>query len=226
MIFDIQSLIVLIPAILLSIWAQYKVSSTFTKYSSVSNHRGYTASDVTRNILDSDGLNYISVDRVAGNLTDHYDPRGNIIRLSDSVYGSTSVAAIGVAAHEAGHALQHNEGYAPIKLRNAIVPVTNIASAAAMPLFIIGMAASVPFLMNLGILIFIAVVAFHFITLPVEFNASNRAIKILEDRNVLSGEELQGAKKVLSAAALTYVAAAVMAIANLLRLLMISRRRN
>ncbi|MBO5955188.1 MAG: zinc metallopeptidase, partial [Clostridia bacterium] len=164
--------------------------------------------------------------RISGNLTDHFDPKANVVRLSDSTYGSTSVAAIGVAAHEVGHAVQHAEGYAPIKIRNSIVPVVQIASYAAWPLAIFGIILSFDNLANFGVILFGAVVLFQLITLPVEFNASSRAVKTLENYAILDGDELQSSKKVLSAAAMTYVASAAVAIANLLRLLTIVGGRN
>ena len=187
----------------------------------MANHRCYTGAEIARRILDMNGLNNVPVERVSGNLTDHYDPRANVIRLSDSTYSSTSVAAIGVAAHEVGHAVQHSEGYTPIKIRNTIVPVVQIASYAAWPLAIFGIIFSFSKLATFGVILFGLVVLFQLITLPVEFNASNRAIRTLETNSILSGDELAASKKVLSAAAMTYVASAVVAIANLLRLLSI-----
>lgn len=226
--FDIYFLIYVIPPMILAMWASYKVKSTFNKYSKVGNVKNLTAAEVTRSILNKNGLSNISVERVAGELTDHFDPRTNVIRLSDSVYSSNSVAAIGVAAHEAGHAVQHANGYAPIRIRNSFVPIANIASHAAMPLVFIGLILGLTGLASLGIWLFGAVVLFQIITLPVEFNASKRAIRVLDEYAILSPEENKGAKKVLTAAALTYIAATLVALGNLLRLLALSggRRRN
>lgn len=220
--------ILLIPAFILSMWAQFKVSSTFNKYSNVSNRRGMTGADAARYILDINGLRNVRIERINGNLTDHFDPRSNVVRLSDSTYASTSVGAIGVAAHECGHAVQYATDYAPIRIRNAIVPVVNICSKLSIPIIIIGFifAYAGSFsntLLNIGIILFSATVFFQLITLPVEFNASNRAIATLEQRALLQDDELKGAKKVLSAAAMTYVAAAFSAIMSLLRLIIIAR---
>lgn len=216
---DMTYIVLVMPALIFAMYAQSKVSTTFNKYRTVSNKRGYTGADVARIILDMNGLQNVMIERVSGNLTDHYSPKENIVRLSDSTYSSTSVAAIGVAAHEVGHAVQHAEGYTPIKVRNAIVPVVQIASYAAWPLAIMGVLFSFSGLANFGVILFGLVVLFQLITLPVEFNASGRALKTLEDKMLLDGEELAASKKVLSAAAMTYVASAVVAIANLLRLL-------
>jgi Zn-dependent membrane protease YugP len=170
-------------------------------------------------LLDRFGLNAVPVQRVGGALTDHYDPRGRTLSLSDSVYGNDSIAAIGVAAHEVGHAIQHSEGYAPLALRNTIVPVVNFGSTLAMPLFFIGLLFRGPVLMDVGILLFLGVIVFHLVTLPVEYNASSRAVALLSQTGALSGDELQGARSVLSAAAWTYVAATLMAVLQLVRLL-------
>ncbi|MBQ7097824.1 MAG: zinc metallopeptidase, partial [Clostridia bacterium] len=201
-------IILVMPALLFAMYAQTKVSSTFNKYRTVGNRRGFTGADVARKILDMNGLHSVTVERVAGNLTDHYDPRTNVVRLSDATYSSTSVAAIGVAAHEVGHAIQHAEGYAPIKVRNTIVPLVQIASYAAWPLAIIGLIMSFEKLAIAGIVMFAAVVFFQLITLPVEFNASSRALRTLGNYQILDSEELGASKKVLSAAAMTYVASA------------------
>lgn len=215
---------VLIPLII-SIWASSRVNSTFTRYSKVFSARGLTAAQVTRMILDNAGLRHVGIERVSGNLTDHFDPRGNVIRLSDTVYDSTSVAAIGVAAHEAGHAQQYRDNYLPIKIRSALVPVANLGSQLAMPLLLIGLFMSFAGLVDIAIWLYVAVVAFSIVTLPVEFNASSRAIRTLEGYGILSDEENKAAKKVLSAAAMTYVAATLAAIGTLLRLLSLSGRR-
>ncbi len=218
---DMTYIILVLPALIFAMYAQSKVNTTFNKYRTVQNLRGYTGADVARWILDMNGLQNVIIERVQGNLTDHYDPKKNVVRLSDSTYSSTSVAAIGVAAHEVGHAVQHAEGYTPIKIRNSIVPVVQIASYAAWPLAIMGILFSFSGLANFGVLLFGLVVLFQLVTLPVEFNASNRALRTLEANAILGKEELSASKKVLSAAAMTYVASAVVAIANLLRLLSI-----
>jgi len=213
--------IIVLPALILAIWAQYKVRSTFNYYSRFRVFSGKSAREVARDILNSYGLSYVKIERVSGSLTDHYDPRTNILRLSDDVYDSESIAAIGVAAHEAGHAIQHNKGYLPISIRNSFVPVVNIVSWAAFPLFILGMFLHNGIFIKLGIIFFSCVVIFQLITLPVEFDASRRALKIL--KGYLSESEYEGAKKVLSAAALTYIASALMGILELLRLFLIAR---
>lgn len=225
--FDYYYLLLVVPALLITVWAQYKVKSTFARYSRVLSSRGISGSRAAEDILRGAGLYDIRVEPVAGSLTDHYDPRAGVIRLSQDVYGSTSVASIGVAAHEAGHALQHAEHYAPLKLRNAIIPLTNLGSTLSIPLVLIGYFMGAPPLVTAGIVLFSLVVVFQLITLPVEFNASRRAIAIIGQQAMLSSEELQGAKKVLTAAALTYVASLLVSLANLLRLvLLFGRRRN
>ena len=226
MFLDSYYLIFVLPAMILAFWAQHKVNSTYQKFSKVTNHRGITGAEVAVKILNLYGVYNVRVEHIAGTLTDHFDPRTNVIRLSDGVYSGTSVAALGVAAHETGHALQHAKGYAPIKLRNAIVPVASLGSNLAVPLAILGLILAMPVLVDAGIILFTAVVAFQFVTLPVEFNASRRAISVLDSQGILYGEELKGAKKVLSAAALTYVAAAAVALGNLLRLLALRGRRD
>ena len=228
--FDPGYLLVLITAIL-SVVASARVSSTFKKFSQKATSRGITGEQAARKILDENGLYDVKVERVSGNLTDHYDPRTNVIRLSDSVHSSTSVAAVGVAAHEAGHAVQHATGYAPIKLRNAIVPVANIGSMAGPYLIIIGLLLSgtmSDILLNLGVWFFSAAVLFQLVTLPVEFNASKRAVATLKNGMYLYEDEVPAVRKVLTAAAMTYVAAAAVSIANLLRFIMLigGRRRN
>jgi len=219
---DMTYIILVMPALIFAMYAQTKVTTTFNKYRTVNNGRGYTGADVARRILDMNGLRNVIIERVSGNLTDHYDPRSNVVRLSDSTYSSTSVAAIGVAAHEVGHAIQHARGYAPIKIRNFIVPVVQIASYAAWPLAILGILFSFSKLATFGVLLFGVVVLFQVVTLPVEFNASSRALKTLRQHEILNDEELKASKAVLSAAAMTYVASAVVAAANLLRLLAIT----
>ena len=224
--YDYYYLILVIPALLIAMWAQFKVQSTFNKYSKVQASRGYTASQIARCLLDENGLNDVSVERVSGNLTDHYDPKANVIRLSDSVYNSTSVAAIGVAAHETGHAIQYAKKYAPIKLRSAIIPLSQIGSTLSMPLILLGFIFSFRPLVIGGIILFSLVALFQLITLPVEFNASRRALDVLESRDYLYGDELDGARKTLSAAAMTYVAALLVSLMQLLRLVLLFGRRN
>lgn len=220
--------ILVIIAFLFSMVAQTKVSSTFNKYSRVRNRAGFTGAQVATQMLQNAGIYDVSVQRVAGNLTDHYDPRTKTLRLSQSVYDSMSVAALGVAAHETGHAIQHDVGYAPLALRSFFVPLANFGSRLAIPLIIIGFLFSGggSTLVTLGILFFSLSVAFTLITLPVEFNASSRAIRLLVDDGFLTSDEIGGAKKVLSAAAMTYVAAAFAAVAQLLRLIAIFGRRD
>ena len=224
------TVLVLIPAMIFAFWAQINVQMTFSRFKQVRNRRGLTAADVARRILDANGLNYVQIQRVSGELTDHYDPRAQVVRLSDSVYDSTSVAAIGVAAHEVGHACQHAEDYVPLRIRSAIIPMTRIGSMLAMPVFILGLLFAQPSLygnmvgdvfMMLGILLFSLSTLFQLVTLPTEFNASARALKTLESYGILDGDELVGARSTLRAAALTYVAALASSLASLLRLLLI-----
>ena len=228
--FDYSYFLFMVPALIISIYAQIKVSSTFSKYSKVRNAKGLTGADAANWVLAQNGVTGIEVEHVSGDLTDHFDPRTDVIRLSDSVYSSTSVAAIGVAAHEAGHAVQHANGYAPMNIRKALVPITNIGSTLSMPLIFIGLFLPVQYdiVVNLGIALFSLAVLFQVITLPVEFDASKRAIATLEQGGTLCGEELMGAKKVLTAAAMTYLAATFTAVMSLLRLLLIvaGRRRD
>lgn len=224
--YDYYYLILVIPALLISMWAQFKVQSTFNKYSKINASRGYTAAQITRTILDDNGLYSVSIERVSGNLTDHYDPKANVIRLSDSVYNSTSVAAIGVAAHETGHAIQHAKQYVPIKIRSAVIPLSQIGSSLSMPLILLGLVFSFRPLVIGGIILFSLVSVFQLVTLPVEFNASRRALDTLENREYLYGEELSGARKTLSAAAMTYVAALLVSLMQLLRLVLLFGRRN
>ena len=224
------TVLVLIPAMIFAFWAQINVQMTFSRFKQVRNRRGLTAADVARRILDANGLNYVQIQRVSGELTDHYDPRAQVVRLSDSVYDSTSVAAIGVAAHEVGHACQHAEDYVPLRIRSAIIPMTRIGSMLAMPVFILGLLFAQLSLygnmvgdvfMMLGILLFSLSTLFQLVTLPTEFNASARALKTLESYGILDGDELVGARSTLRAAALTYVAALASSLASLLRLLLI-----
>jgi hypothetical protein len=228
MFFDATYILVLIGA-LISFIASLNVNGTFKRYSNVGNIMGITSQQAAEVILHSAGIYDVRIERIKGNLTDHYSPNEKVLRLSDSVYGSTSVAAIGVAAHECGHAIQHKVGYAPLKLRSASVPIANIGSSLSWPIILLGLILGWAGLAEVGVLLFTFVVAFQLITLPVEFNASNRALKVLEQQNMLYGKELTGARQVLKAAALTYVAAAFSAILQLLRLLILtqgnSRRR-
>ncbi len=224
---DIYYIILIVPTLLLSIWSQIKVKSTFASYSQKINSRGITGAQAAAYLLRVNNINDVRIERVSGSLTDHYDPSSKVLRLSESVYGKTSIAAVGVAAHETGHAIQHAVGYGPLVLRSTLVPVANIGSSAGPVLALLGIIFSWNFLLNLGILLFGCAVLFYLVTLPVEFNASSRAVAILGKTGVMSPQELSGVKKVLSAAALTYVASALTAVANLLRLILISRdRRN
>ena len=215
------TMLLLIPALLLSLWAQMRVRSTFERFSQVQARGGVTGAQVARMLLDRFGLSSVPVNHVQGNLSDHYDPRDRTLSLSDSVYSSSSIAAIGVAAHEVGHAIQHSEGYAPLMFRNRVAPAVGLVSNMAIPLFFIGLLMRGQFLMNLGIVLFLGAVVFHLVTLPVEYNASSRAIKILNGTGALAPDELNGAKSVLNAAAWTYVAAALMAVLQLVRLLVL-----
>ena len=218
--------LILIPAILISAWAQFKVSSTFNKYSTVRSINGYTGAQVARILLNDAGLQEVEIQQVPGRLSDHYDPRAKVLRLSSDVYGSTSVASIGVAAHEVGHAIQDKESYSALVFRNAIVPLVNFSSSLSWILFFIGILLSYSTLVTIGIILFSVVVLFQLVTLPVEFNASSRALKLLEARGILYDKEVDGARNVLSAAALTYVAATLMAVLQLVRLIAISNRNS
>ncbi|MBE6651885.1 MAG: zinc metallopeptidase [Ruminococcaceae bacterium] len=224
------TILVLIPAMIFALWAQARVNSTFKRYAKVHSRRGLTGAEAARRVLDAAGLYNVRIEHIRGHLTDHYDPRENVIRLSDATFNSTGIAAIGVAAHEAGHAVQHAQGYVPIKLRAAIIPITNIGSKLAMPLFLLGLIFAGgsyvgggigETLMLTGILFFSFSTLFQLVTLPTEFNASSRAMKALEDGGVLAADELPAAKKTLSAAAMTYVAALATSLASLLRLILI-----
>ncbi len=217
--------ILVIIAFALTLFASFGVKSTFARYDKIRNTRGITGADAARRILSSNGIGNVTVEHTPGSLTDHFDPRTNVVRLSDATYNSTSVAAIGVAAHECGHAIQHSVGYAPIKLRNAIVPVVNIGNTLSMPLFFIGLVMGAYKLALAGALLFSFVLVFQLVTLPVELNASRRALKILDEFDILGNSELKGAKKVLTAAAMTYVAAVAATALQLLRLLTILNRR-
>lgn len=230
---DWTYLLIVLPCLLLSMLASWYVNRTFKRYSKVHSSRGITGAQAAQRVLFNNGVTNVRVEYVSGKLTDHYDPKSNVIRLSDEVYNNTSAAAIGVACHEAGHAVQHATGYFPIKIRSAIIPITNIGSQLAMPLILLGLLFSVlgyfsTILVDLGIACFGLSVIFQLVTLPVEFNASRRAIRAIEDGELLNREELRDAKKTLTAAALTYVAALAVSIAQLLRLILLfggNRRR-
>lgn len=230
MYFDWTYVVIVLPCVLFSLIASSSVNSTFKKYSQQFSRRGITGAQAAERVLRANGVNGVQITRVAGNLTDHFDPRANVIRLSDSVYDSTSTAAIGVACHEAGHAVQYATNYGPIKLRAAIIPATNIGSKLAMPLILLGLLLSAFETVSygfvyLGIACFGLSLVFQLVTLPVEFNASRRAIRAIEDGEILTEDEQRGAKKTLTAAAMTYVAATAVALAQLLRLLVIFGRR-
>jgi len=223
--FDYYYLILVVPAILLSLWAQFMVKSTFNKYSKIESARRITGESAAAYLLKINRISDVSITGIGGSLTDHYDPSSKVLRLSEPVYKKTSIAAIGVAAHETGHALQHAQGYKPLVLRSTLVPVANLGSRAGPMLVIVGLLASQSFLAYIGIVLFAASVFFYFVTLPVEINASHRALALLESSGTLESAELTGVKKVLTAAALTYVASAILALANLLRLVLLSRSR-
>lgn len=217
-----STLLILIPGIVLALWAQTRVRGVFNEYSGIFSNNGWTAEMMARRILDENGLHDVQVTGAAGVLSDHYDPRRQVLRLSESVHGSSSLAALGVAAHEVGHALQHRHGYAPMALRSAIVPVASIGSYLAWPLLIFGMLMANQPLILWGVCAFGFAVLFQLVTLPVELNASRRALTLLEEGGYLTQMELPGARKVLSAAALTYLAALLMGVLQLLRLLLLT----
>ena len=219
---DMSYIVLILPALIFTLWAQWRVKSAFSKYQKVPSDRNMSGADAARMVLEANGVTGVPIEKTAGSLTDHYDPKENVIRLSESVYGAHTAAAVGVAAHEAGHAVQYALGYSPIRLRQTVIPVTKIGTYAAWPLFIIGMLMSVRPLQLAGIILFSACVLFQLRTLPVEINASRRATAALRDSGI-SEEGLKAAKSVLTAAALTYVAALASAAANLLRLLLLFR---
>lgn len=220
------TMLLVIPGLLLGMWAQFKVKSSFEKYQNVRASNGVSAERIARALLSRSGCDDVNIEPTAGQLTDHYDPKSNILRLSASVYGSSSVAAIGVAAHECGHAMQQHEGYSMLRLRSALVPVVNIGSNLYFPIFLLGLVFSWQPLIGVGIACFALTLLFALVTLPVEFNASNRAIRALSSGGYLTEEELRGAKAVLDAAALTYVASAISSLLQLVRLLLIARRHD
>ena len=228
--FDWTYLVLVLPFIILSMWASGNVNSTFKKYAKQYSIRRLTGADAAQRVLSANGVSGVRIERISGNLTDHYDPRTNVIRLSDSVFSSTSTAAIGVACHEAGHAVQYAQSYAPIKIRAAIIPITNFGSKLAMPLILLGTVLPIIgefsyVLVYIGIACFGLSVLFQLITLPVEFNASRRAMEAIQSAGLLTDEEQKGAKKTLKAAAMTYVAATATALAQMLRLIIIFRGR-
>ena len=222
---DLTYIVLVLPAVIFAMWAQVNVKTTFAKYSKVQNRRGMTGYDSARRILDANGLRSVAIARVQGELTDHYNPSDNTIYLSDSVYSATTAAAVGVAAHEAGHAVQHAVGYTPMKVRSAIIPVTQIGSNLAMPLVLLGIVLSFPTLAYIGVAAFGLSTLFQLVTLPVDFNASARAMEALGGAG-LGDDDLKSARKVLTAAALTYVAALAVSLANLLRLFIIVSRND
>lgn len=219
------TILLILPALILGIWAQRRVKKIYNKYLEIYSMRGLTGAQTAETILQQNDILDVKVERTTGRLSDHYDPKSKIIRISESNYSSSSISAIGIAAHEAGHALQHRDGYLPNKIRGFFVPIAKFGSMAAFPLFILGLWGSIPLLMDIAIWVFAGVVVFYMITLPVEYNASRRAVVILEEQNILYSDEIDGVKKVLNAAALTYVVSALSAIMNLLRLVLLRRRR-
>lgn len=225
---DMYYIVLVVPCIILAFWAQSKVKSTFNQYSQVFNRRGMSGAQAADAVLRANGVSGVRIERVSGRLTDHFDPRSNVIRLSDAVYDSTSVASVGVAAHEAGHAVQHAVGYFPIRLRSAIIPLTQFGSTMAFPLIIAGIFLNSEVFINIGILAFALSTVFQLVTLPVELDASRRALAAIRERNLLYEDEYPMAKKTLTAAAMTYVAALAVSLAQLLRLLLIfgGRRRD
>lgn len=234
--YGFSGMIYLLPAMLFTLWAQMRVKGSFNKYSRIPNHRHMTGAEAARRVLDANGLYDVGIRRIGGSLTDHYDPGRRVLSLSDSVYGQTSIAAVSVACHEAGHAIQHARSYVPLKLRNAIVPVVNFASRFTWILLMLGLGMIFAggsqmnntgnLVFNIGVLTFVGVVVFHLITLPVEFDASRRAVDQMEELAIIDSEEKTGSRRVLRAAALTYVAALSMAVAQLLRILAIRGRQD
>lgn len=224
---DYYYIILVVPAMILSLIAQMKVKGTYRKMSQVQNRKGLTGAMAAQRVLSHYGINNVRIEQVSGELSDHYDMRSNVIRLSPKVYSSASIASVGIACHEAGHAAQHAQNYTPINIRNAILPLANIGSSAGFTIAIIGFFMGFEFLINLGIILFACVVIFQLVTLPIEFNASKRALRVIDETGMLYEEEQKGAKKVLSAAAMTYVASLLVSIASLLRLVLrFSSRKN
>lgn len=223
---DYYYIILVIPALILAAWAQFKVKSTYNKFSKVENSRRITGAYAAQAILTYYGISDVRIEQVSGKLTDHYDPKSKVIRLSQGVYGSTSIAAVGIACHEAGHAAQHAEDYMPIKIRNSLIPVCNLGSSLGIPLAIAGYFFGFEPLIAIGLILYSAIALFQVVTLPVELNASRRAINVIGERGLLSDDEVPSAKKVLIAAAMTYVASMIVALANLLRLILRFRRND
>ena len=224
---DEYYIMLVVPALIISMLAQFLVKNTFNKYSKIGSSKNMTGAEVARYLLKANGIIDVQVMQVKGNLTDHYDPKNKVLRLSDATYASTSVAAIGVAAHETGHVIQHDVKYGPLVVRSSLVPVANIGSSAGPYIAVLGLFLGMPVIINIGLLMFAAAILFYLITLPVEFNASSRAIAALNSSGLLIGNELKSAKKVLNAAAMTYVASALVAVASFIRLLLIAgQRRN
>ena len=224
--YDYYYFILVIPAMLVSLWAQIRVKGTYSKMSKLQNTRGLTGAQAAQRVLSYYGINDVRIEPVAGSLTDHYDPRDNVIRLSQGVYNASTIAAVGIACHEAGHAAQHAESYKPIAVRNAILPVANIGSSSGLWIAVIGLMLNWTILVQIGIILYAFVALFRLVTLPVEFNASSRALKVIDETGMLQGEEYKGARKVLSAAAMTYVAALLVSIMSLLRLILRARSNN
>lgn len=228
---DLTYIVLVLPAVLLSLWASWNVNSTYRRYSQDSNSRGLTAAEAARRVLNANGLSNVPIECIPGELTDHYDPSANVVRLSEGVFGSCSTAAIGVACHEVGHAIQHATGYLPVRIRSAIVPVTNIGAKLSVPLIMAGLLLSgfsqkLIMAAYIGILLFSLCAVFQIVTLPTEFNASRRALVSIQDMNLLTGEEITGAKRTLRAAALTYVAALTTTLVQLLRFIILVNARN
>ena len=219
------TMLIVLPALIFTFWAQIKVNSSFNKYSAVRTSRGITGAMAARRILDANGLHDVRIEKVRGSMTDHYDPRTNTVRLSETVHDVASVAALGVAAHEVGHAIQYAKNYAPIKVRTAIIPATRVGSMLAMPIFIVGLLLANDAFLLFGIVLYSLVTLFQLVTLPVEFNASKRAMQTLRGEGILYGEELSGAREVLTSAAMTYVAALASSLLSLLRLIALANRR-
>lgn len=225
--YDYYYIILVIPAMILAVIAQVMVKSNYNKFAKVGNSRGITGAYAAQAVLTHYGINDVRIEQVSGKLSDHYDPKANVIRLSSEVYSGSSIAAVGIACHEAGHAAQHAENYVPIKLRNTLVPICNIGSSLGIPLAILGYFLGFEPLITIGLLLYAAIALFHLVTLPVEFNASRRAVNVIEETRLLYDDEISGAKKVLTAAAMTYVASLIVALANLLRLILrFNNRRN
>ena len=221
--YDYYYFILVIPAMLVSLWAQIRVKSTYSKMSRVMNSRGLSGAEAARNVLRYYGIDDVRIEQVSGSLTDHFDPRDNVIRLSEGVFGATTIAAVGIACHEAGHAAQYAQAYKPISVRNLLLPVANIGSSSGLWIALLGLAMQWRILILVGVVLYAFVALFQLVTLPVEFNASSRALKVIEETGMLQGEEYNGAKKVLSAAAMTYVAALLVSIMSLLRVILRAR---